>query len=206
MRILIASIFLLSLGAAAAELSSGNPSRPTPSPAPATGVRVQMISATLADQCGGTGAPWSAPVPHPAPLASEAAGRASMKMGARACQQTAMQLSVMAGPLAGSAEIHIKKVEIFDSTGKSIGELTPRSPMVWSAKDSAYQPWKETVASGETLSVSYALSSPNWSAVPDRSGKTFTLRATVTVGGADQTVQRDVRTETMTHLPPGVVT
>ena len=215
-------ITLLGLGC-----TSVNSAELTASPAPKTtatvagaigGVTVEMISATLAEDCGGTGAPYYAPpeiqkkkgrkkdkpsAGSPAP-AGESMQR-SMS-GPRACQQTSMQLSVVAGKLTDKATISVKKVEFFDKKGKLIGELTPRNPMAWSAKDGAYQDWDQTVASDQSLAVTYALSAPNWSGVAERWGGTFVMKATVTVGGKDQTVQHDVTTETQTRLPPGAVT
>ena len=171
----------------------------------AGGVTLQMISATLAEDCGGTGAPYSPPpMPHPAPLIAGAASSESMAKSV--CRQTSMQLSVVAGALTAPAQIQVKKVEIFDAKGKSIGELASRSPMVWSAKDSVYQPWDQSVASTTKLSVSYALSAPNWGGVPDRWGQTFVVKATISVAGTETTVQHDVQIETPTRLPPGAVT
>ena len=191
----------------ASVLASQLPPVPLAWPKPVTvkGVTVKMISATLAEECGGTGAPYSPPpMPHPAPLIAGAASSESMAKSV--CRQTSMQLSVVAGALTAPAQIQVKKVEIFDQNGRSLGELTPRSPMIWSSKDSVYQSWDQSVSAEQRLAVSYALSAPNWNAVPDRWGRTFVIRATVTVGGSEQTLQRDVQTQAPVRLPPGVVT
>src|SRR5207253_8731467 len=133
-------------------------------------------AATLAEDCGGTGAPYGTPVPEVTPAKKKRgwkgaradgkppadAGAASMsKMGERACEQTSMQLSGVAGALERPATIAVKKVEIFDKKGKSIGVLTPRSPLAWNTAKGQYEAWDESVAANANLSVSYALSAPD---------------------------------------------
>lgn len=190
-------------------------------PAAAAGVTVQMIAATLGEDCGGTGAPYSTPLPaetpkkrgrkvglvdRSAPRAPAVASESDSMQGERACQQTSMQFSVVAGALDAAQTISVKKVEIFDKKGKSIGVLTPRNPVAWNAKSGAYEEWNESVKANANLSVSYALSSPNWGPQTDRWGQTYVMKATLTVGGKDQTLSRDVQTEAETRLPPGAVT
>lgn len=185
-------------------------------------VVVQMTSATLGEECGGTGAPYSPPPQRSegAPLRAPAqeksapgpAGDSAQKMSMserRVCQQTSMQLSIVT-PAGGDGRVlRVKKVELFDDAGTKIGDLTPRTPMVWSEKASEYTAWNEKVAPGANLAVSYALSAPDWSGVQNRWGKTYVLKAIVTVDGSDQSVQHTaeaVRIESPTHLPPGAVT
>jgi hypothetical protein len=170
--------------------------------APPARLTVVMSAATLGDDCGlGAG-------PGPAKGASAFAAREKAKsdsMERRACEQSSMQLSVTGGEGASST-LQVKKVELFDDKGALLGELTARSPSVWS-ESGAYQPWDQTVAAGQRLSVSYALSQPNWAAVPGRWNKTFVVKALISVGGADQTVQRDVRVAAPpTSLPANVKT
>ena len=184
-------------------------------------VKVQMISATLAEDCGGTGAPYGTPIPEATPVkkrgwkgaradgkppASNAGAASISEMGERACEQTSMQLSVVAGTLEKPATIRVKKVEIFDKKGKSVGVLTPRSPLAWNATKGEYEAWDESVGANANLSVSYALSAPNWGPQADRWGATYVMKATITVGGKDETLSREVQTEAETRLPPGAVT
>lgn len=233
MKIFCAFLFVALAGsgctaAKSSELSGAVPTSTRAVTAPASSpamtakgeVVVQMTSATLGEDCGGTGAPYSPPprsegAPLRAPAQERSAGPAgdsaqkSSMSEQRVCQQTSMQLSVVTAAGGEGRVLRVKKVELFDDTGKKIGDLTPRTPMVWSEKASEYTAWNEKVAPGANLSVSYALSAPNWSGVLNRWGKTFVLKAVVTVDGSDQSVQHTaepVRIEAPTHLPPGAVT
>ncbi len=197
---------------------------PPPAPPPATvgKVTVVMTAATLADDCGGS-APWGPPAAGvPAPKQEKAAvtrtktdrdyaadidesKSKSKSMARRRCEQTSMQLSVTTAANGSPSTVQIKKVELFDASGKSLGMLTPSKPTRWTDK-SMYEPWDEQVAPDQTLAVSYVLSQPAWDGIPDRFNKTYTVKATVTVAGGDQTVSKDVEVRAPTILPPGVKT
>jgi hypothetical protein len=179
------------------------PVPPTPEPTPATtaAVDVQMTAATLADDCGG---------PPAAPKAKEKAKERSAISGKadkakRACEQSSMQLSLVAAAGGAASQIAVKKVELFDDKGALIGELTARAPSVWDASG-MYQVWDQSIAPGQELSVSYALSQPPWNSVPDRRNRGYVLKAVITVGGGEHAVQRDVQVDAATILPPNVKT
>jgi hypothetical protein len=200
---------LLALGdARSAELSS-TPGGGTP--APSTRVTVEMTAVTLGDDCGGgrpsvpTKSKTKSEAKSDEDLTARSESRLGMGKARRACEQTSMQLSVISPAGAVPTELHVKKVELFDDAGTLLGELTPRTPTRWK-NAVGYEAWDEKVLGAETLSVSYALSQPDWSKVTDRWNKTFTLRAVITVAGADQTLQRDVVTQAPTSLPPNVRT
>lgn len=188
-----------------------------------------MTAATLADDCGGS-PPWGPPVaqavapteppkavkakPDPTPRAIQKADsdmadidapRAKAKMERRRCEQTSMQLAVTSVGGGAPTKLAVKKVELFDASGKSLGVLVPTNPTRWTDK-SMYEAWDEQVAPDQKLSVSYALSQPAWTLVPDRMNKRYTVKATITVGGGDQTVGKDVEVRMPTSLPPGVKT
>ncbi len=116
-----------------------------------------------------------------------------------------MQLSVIAPAGATASQLTVKKVELFDDKGVLIGEVTPRTPTVW-AQDGTYKSWDQQVAAGQELSVSYALTQPPWGAVHERWNRTYVLKAVITVGGADRSVQRDVHVAAPAMLPPDVRT
>ena len=179
------------------------PPTPAPPPPPATvsRVTVQMTSATLADDCGG-----GPPAPKAkAKSALKADESASGGRARRACDQSSMQLSVVAAPGGSPTLLTVKKVELFDDKGALIGELTPRTPTVWS-QNGTYQAWDGTIAPAQELAVSYALSQPPWGNVTSRWNRTYVLKAVLTVGGGDQAVQRDVQIAAPTFLPPNVKT
>ena len=199
-RIALAVFGTLTL-AHAAELSVG---APTATPAPVAPVTVEMISATLADDCGG-GRPH---VPTKMKMKSEksdaAESRSNVK-GKRRCEQTSMQLSVVATAAAEPTDLRVKKVEMLDERGAVVSELTARTPTAWNGAG-VYAAWDQRVQPSSSLSVSYALSQPDWNEIDDRWNRTFTLRAVVTVSGRDQTLQRDVTVTAPTSLPPNVKT
>ncbi|MCW5807990.1 MAG: hypothetical protein KIT31_36900 [Deltaproteobacteria bacterium] len=190
-------------------------------PAPAK-VTVMMTAATLGEDCGGAAPsppPPAAPPPPPpkfakppgAERADSSAGDIdpARARGARArarCEPTSMQLMVIAGAGVAPTSIRVKKVELVDDTGKLIGTLTPRAPTAWSDADGVYRAWNETIAPDTRLAVSYVLSRPDWTGVKDRARHAYVVRAVVTVGGADQTVQRDAYISAPTIMPPNVRT
>ncbi len=120
-----------------------------------------------------------------------------------------MQLSITATPGA-PVRVSVKKVEIFDDAGRSLGLLTPREPSIWSETGS-YGPWDELISVGGQYSVSYSLSQPAWDE-DDRRNRTYVVRALVTVGGHDQSIdrevalQKEVTIEAPTNLPAMIKT
>lgn len=177
---------------------------PAPSPTPAAIVTVSMTAATLADDCGGIARPPAASRQKRSDESPEAS-RSRGAAGARACEQSSMQLSVIAPAGAAPSQLTVKTVELFDDKGALIGVLTPRAPTVW-AEDGTYKAWNQQIATGQELSVSYALSQPPWGDVTERWNRTYVVKAVVTVGGADRSVQRDVQIAAPTMLPPNVRT
>lgn len=182
---------------------------PTPPPkvTPKASARVELTAVTLADDCGGA-PPWTGPrTPKPASR-SELAPRAKgdSARGARArqrCEQTSMQLAITATDVMS---LRVKSVKLYDEDGALVGTLTATKPTKWSAQTSRYEAWNESVSAGSTINVSYVLSQPSWGHVTDRWNKTFTLKAIVSVGGVDQTAERDVSLSAPTALPPNVRT
>lgn len=171
---------------------------PAPTPAPAA-VTVAITAVSLAGDCGQPAADSRAEQKRASEQDSD---RAQQR---KACEQTSMQLSVTGAAGTQPIQIRVKRVELFDDKGALIGELTPRTPTVWS-QDGTYRPWDQLVAPAQALSVSYALSEPRWGAVTERWNRTYVLRAVITVGATDQTVQRDVHVAAPATLPPDVET
>jgi hypothetical protein len=170
-------------------------------------VEVSIASVTLADDCG-HGPTQAPPADEPvqtaqAPASSERMARgasmsADISAGARACEQSSIQLRV-ANSTDADAKVVIQKIEILDGDGAKVGELTPRAPSRWT--NDTYEAWDEQVAAGATLSVSYALSAPGVSR-----GETYTVRVIVAADGGAQTLERSVTLHAEASLPPGVVT
>lgn len=81
----------------------------------------------------------------------------------------------------------VKLVELLDKNGKLIEKLTVGSPSRWGTD--SFVAWDESIAPGQTLSVGYKLSSPDWSKIPNANKRSFKMRITVTVGDRDQTFE-----------------
>ncbi len=191
---------------------------PDPKPQPREAV-VELASVTLADDCGDVGRPPPPPATPaiqpqaPAmPAASEPAARCAGPDCAnhlrRACDQTSMQLALAAAVATTPTVVAVKKVELLDERGASLGELTARGATAWSDAAGAYQPWDQTLPAGGKLSVSYALSAPDWSKIPggrwEAHAKKFQLRVTLTLGTADRTVEKKAISPAM--IEPAVPT
>ncbi|MEM6996857.1 MAG: hypothetical protein AAF721_40515 [Myxococcota bacterium] len=179
--------------------------QPEPEAEPAK-ISVQMTSATLADDCGrGPSTPPRARQPK-GKLKSKRKG--DMAKGAKArrrCEQSSIQLAIVAPEGVQPADMAVKSVELLLESGTSVGTLEARAPSVWS-DDGGYTPWNQKVEPSQDLSVSYALSQPDWSKVEDRWNKTYTVKAVLSIAGADQTVEQNVVVDAPTSLPPNVKT
>lgn len=172
----------------------------------ASAIVVEMTAATLADDCGG--GPNTRPQ---APAVKAAAKReksdeASHESKAkRRCEQSSIQLAIVAPAGIEPATMTVKSVELLLESGESAGMLEARAPSLWSDAD-GYMPWDQEIEPAQELSVSYALAQPDWSKVEDRWNQTYTVKAVLSIAGADQTVQRSVEVNAPTSLPPGVKT
>jgi hypothetical protein len=190
--------------AACTKASKGNDtsSDPKTGAAPRSNATITLTSVTFADDCGGA-APSSPPPNAPAKAAAGSSAApaapavvppgvaqetAKESMERRRCEQTSMQLAI--GALADT-EIHIKSVEVFDETGKSLGSLTAAKPQRWADAGAVYEAWDEKLGKGTTARVSYALSQPTIDRYDSRD-RTYTVKVVASVGGADQPLQTTV--------------
>ncbi len=211
--------------------------QPQPQPQPQGDVIVELSGVTLGDDCGsGWTPPPPAPPPAPMPARpnpneapAEGASQMAPKRRApggpaavapadcaepgcggshhRACQQTSIQLALRATGTSAPTPIRIKKVELLDAKGASLGELTATSPTRWSTAGS-YQAWDQSVAPGEQAAVSYVLSSPAWHTMEGgewgQTGKMFQVRVTVLVGAKDRVIEKKAIQPTI--MPPPMPT
>jgi hypothetical protein len=184
----------------------------TAAPKPAAATRVELSSVTLADDCGGI-SPYSPPAKTAVTVDEDSASKAKSKqkrdsqsapsLAKRRCEQTSMQLNIFAGD---ASSLRVKSVELFDEAGKSLGTLTASKPTRWSSTTMTYEGWDEAFTAGAESNVSYVLSQPKWDHIADRWNKTYTLKTVLSVGGIDQTAQKDVTLTAPTSLPPNVKT
>lgn len=204
-------------------VDKAEPVTPTPSPAVepdtkpevepepdavAAAVDVQMTAATLADDCGGgPNTPPEVQTKEKAATKLQKRDEAPSKSSKakRRCEQSSIQLAIVAPAGAKPAEVAVKSVELFLESGASVGKLEARAPSVWSEAE-GYMPWDQKIAPGQDLSVSYAVTQPDWSNVQDRWNQTFKVEAVLSIGGSDRTVQQSVAVDAPTSLPPGVKT
>ena len=64
-----------------------------------------------------------------------------------------------------------------------------------------YVPWDQRIEPEEDLSVSYALTQPDWSTVEDRRSQTYTVKAVISIAGNDRTLEQDVEVAMPTSQP-----
>ena len=185
---------------------------PAPEPTPPTetatppktaAITVQMTAATLANDCA------------PAPAAAQAQGLTETRDGESmregdsaddyACQQSSMQLSVVAAADSPRLQLTVTKVEFFDDKGTMLGPMIPRTPTVWT-DEGTYRAWDESILGGQELSVSYTLSEPPWHKVGSRWGQLFVLKATITANGEEQIIQRNIEVTAPSIYPVDVET
>ena len=183
------------------------PQTQPPAVAATTAVVIAVASITLADDCPPDAKTATMEVD---PKAKQKADRddsaTSRKSRAKredaACVQTAIQLDLRSSASAATT-IALRKAELIDSSGKVLGELTPRSPVRWTDAGT-YVAWDQSLAAGATLNVSWALSSPTWAAYGTTkaaaAAQVFQVRITVAVNGADQTVAG----QTTVMSPPAI--
>jgi hypothetical protein len=179
---------------------------PNTKPEVASAITVEMTAATLADDCGGgPNTPPQAPPVKTAAKREKSDEAPSKSKAKRRCEQSSIQLAIAAPAGAEPAEVAVKSVELFLESGTSIDKLEARAPSVWSDAD-GYMPWDQSIEPGQDLSVSYALTEPDWTKVQDRWNQTYTVKAVLSIGGSEETVQQIVAVAAPTSLPPGVKT
>ena len=162
-------------------------------------VTISVSSIHLADDCGDTKTPTPvvpaavSPTPPSSPGVRVRPARAAPGAGPRRqqCDQSALQLQLVAAPAASVTIIAIQKVELLNQAGDVLGELTPRSPTQW-MPSGQYVAWDQTITGDATIKASYALSAPMWPAYgltrATAAKQIFRLRVTVTANGNPQVV------------------
>jgi len=180
------------------------PPKAPPKTAPKPSARVELTAVTLADDCGGA-PPWGAPTARAESETRQKGARSDMARAreSRRCEQTSMQLAVIA---TDAMSIRIKSVKLYDDAGTLVATLTATKPTKWSPSKATYERWNEAAPANTTINASYVLSQPTWGRIADRWNKTFTLKAVIAVGGVEQTTQKDVTLSAATSLPPNVRT
>lgn len=159
-------------------------SQPTDPPkGTAAPIDVAIASIRLADDCGEV-----ADAKQASSMAGDCAGDCNF---ARACEQTLLQVSLRS--TAGmKTTIGIKKIELLDQAGVTIGSLKVRTATRWS-NDGSYATWDQVVGPGEVMAASYALTAPDWGLIPggrDPSRK-VRVRVTFALGDGEKTFEKE---------------
>ncbi len=167
-------------------------------------VDVAIASIQLADDCdadASVGQPRAGAPAQGSTVAGDCAGDCNF---ARACEQTQLQVSLRS-TVAEPTMIAIRKIEILDQAGLVLGTLTARTATRW-AQDGTYAKWDQIVKPGEVMAASYALTSPDWGALPrgrDPSA-VYRVRVTVAIGGGEKTLEKQAIVSAFSD--PNVVT
>lgn len=156
-------------------------------------VEATLVSATLADDCGGGGggladAPGACAEDAPCPSF---------------CRQTSVQLHFDATELDTDVPVEIVGVRLIDmATGNAVDTLEARNPQQW--QNESYVPWDGQLAAGSELRASFALSAPDWGALgTGGSGRfgaydaRYVIELTVRIDGVD----RKIRSEELAREP-----
>ncbi len=156
---------------------------PKAEPAP---VDVAIASIRLADDCGAEAV--ADRKQQEQTMAGDCAGDCNF---ARACDPTSLQVSLRS--TAGmKTTVGIKKIELLDAAGATIGTLAVRSATRW-ASDGSYTKWDQVVSPGEVMAASYALTAPDWGAIPGGRdpSKKIRVRVTFKLGDGEKTFERE---------------
>ncbi len=125
-------------------------------PAPAATFSATLSSATIGGDCGGPAKPSAeSSMPKQDPTT---AGRRPTPLR-QPCRQTEMQLQLELHG-APSAKVVVRRVEVLDSAGASLGVVTPREPRAWEVAANHYAAWDEVLTEGASRRVAYKLSAP----------------------------------------------
>jgi hypothetical protein len=178
---------------------------------PSTGLQItaSITAATLGEACAtATGGSFAAPSADCAgtPPSSVDAGTSTSTDGGAAkgsglapgcggpsyCQQSNVQLALVAGAGAGgqSAHLQIVSVTLHDAaSGALVDTLTASKPQVWTGN--SYAAWDEAIKPAGDLKASYDLTAPEWSKILSAPGVTtaygnkYRLHVTLRVDGVE---------------------
>ncbi len=151
-------------------------------------VDVSIASVALADDCGSAGliggAERCAPdVPCP-----------------DLCQQSSLQLRIVASDDGVEVPFEIVSVRVIDPETGGSSTLTTRNPRLFV---DGYTAWDETIAPSDELDVSYETSAPDWGAISSGAdsddrfgwGHAYDIEVRVRVDGVERTLTAEAMRE-----------
>ncbi len=111
------------------------------------------------------------------------------------CQQSSLQLHLVASAEGAEVPIEIVTVRVFDDTGTLVSPLTARNARTFG--DDGYAAWDETIAPSETLDVAYDTTAPDWSSTSSRLGwgAVYRVEVVIRVDGVERTLSADAMRE-----------
>ncbi|MCC6998644.1 MAG: hypothetical protein IT370_28795 [Deltaproteobacteria bacterium] len=185
----------------------GGPVKPTSPPVPTPQVTATVSAVTLADDCAHADASAASERAAPSVAQGAVAGDCAGPNCGMPCQQTTMQLTLDAAAGSAPTTVKIVRVELTEKGGASLGEMQSRDPMLFVEAEGNYKTWDGAISAGNQLRVMYALGSPDWGKVGGRwnaMNKTFVLKVTLSIGGAESTVEKTVESPEIMIEPPVV--
>lgn len=150
-------------------------------------VSATLISATLAEDCGGgAGRP-----------AGDAAGACAEDQECPSfCQQTSMQLVFDSTAMDAEVPVEIVGVRLLDAeTLRALDDLEARTPTQW--QNESYVSWDSMLPAGVELRTSYPLSAPDWNAIGEGGvgfrayDHRYILEVTIRIDGIEQKVRSE---------------
>jgi hypothetical protein len=119
------------------------------------------------------------------------------------CVQSTMQLAI-GGQGDRSLPFRVTALRVLDSTGKRVGTVSSRMPMIWKAD--GYQAWDETVMPNDAVQASYKLSLVTWDEGGAQTaqapyGMNFFVEADVLIDGVSKTI----RSSLIAPEPPDMI-
>lgn len=109
------------------------------------------------------------------------------------CQQTGMNLSLEASLEGEAVPFEVVEIRLYDmASGELADTLDAHAAQIFRAD--AYEAWDETIAPGDTLSIRYDSTAPDWGSIGDGDawsthGMSFRVEMDVLVDGVARTLE-----------------
>ena len=113
------------------------------------------------------------------------------------CQQSSVQLRLVAGAEGTEVPFEIVSIRVIDPESGEATSITARNPRVFV---DGYVTWDETIAPAESLSVSYDTTAPSWGSLGSSAdsfgwGHVYTVEMVVRIDGVERTLRADAMRE-----------
>ena len=161
-------------------------------------VRLTLASVTLASDCDTAVASDKSSGDSAVCAAAPDGGTSSC--GSLACQQTNMQITVESHGDTRTAKLEVLSARLLESVSLTeVDTLKARDPQSWDG--AKYTTWNEAIAPQASSSVSYKLSSPNWSKSTGNNWDSYKTRYVLDVVIKVDGVTRTLRSAELSRAP-----